>query len=292
MNDTIRALLTICTSLGLLDGISTDVQKVVSHQKSQEHQTILNWLTNIDYGPQQSDYFRRRQKGTGQWLLDSTEFQLWLQTDQQTLFCPGIPGAGKTILTSIIIEELSIRFCSQPTIGIAYIYCNFQRHNEQSLNHLLRSLLKQLAHNQSSIPRIVQDLYDRHKGKHTQPSFEETSRALYSVASMYSRVFIIIDALDECQVSEGCRSRFLSDIFALQQKSKVNIFATSRFIPEVTEKFMGYTSLEIRANNGDVRKYLEGRILQSDRELLKNFREEIITKITEVVDGMYVHWMI
>ena len=29
---------------------------------------------------------------------DSVKYQSWLKTSKQTLFCPGIPGAGKTIL--------------------------------------------------------------------------------------------------------------------------------------------------------------------------------------------------
>ena len=108
------------------------------------------------------------------------------------------------------------------------------------------------------------------------------------MAAIPLQVFIIVDALDECQVSDGCRSGFLSEIFTLQQKCKVNIFATSRVVPEVTEKFKGHTSLEIRAHNEDVRNYLEGRIVRSDRKSLRTLDEEIKTKIVEAVDGMYV----
>ena len=62
-----------------------------------ERNEILRWLNAIDYGPQQSDHLRRRQPGTGQWFLNSEEFQTWLETDKQTLFCSGIPGAGKVL---------------------------------------------------------------------------------------------------------------------------------------------------------------------------------------------------
>src|SRR5262249_50622350 len=75
-----------------------------------EHHTILDWITTIDYGPQQSDFISQRQTGTGQWLLDSAEFKTWVGSNEQTMFCPGIPGAGKTILTSIVIDELNMRF--------------------------------------------------------------------------------------------------------------------------------------------------------------------------------------
>jgi hypothetical protein len=187
-----------------------------------------------------------------------------------------------------MVDDLITRFQNDPTISIVYIYCNFRRKDEQKIDDLLASLLKQLAQGQSSLPDSIKYLYDQHKVKQTRPSLNETLRSLHSVAAMYSRVFIVVDALDECQVSDNCRSRFLSEIFTLQQKCEVNIFATSRFILQVTEKFKGHTSLEIRAHNEDVRKYLEGRILRSDRKFLKTFHEEIKTKITKAVDGMHV----
>lgn len=71
-----------------------------------EHQVILEWLTPIDYAPQQNDFISRRQEGTGKWLLNSNEFQEWTSQSKRTLFCPGIPRAGKTIITSIVIEYL------------------------------------------------------------------------------------------------------------------------------------------------------------------------------------------
>jgi hypothetical protein len=58
---------------------------------------ILNWLTPIDYGPQQSDYIKRGQAGTGQWLLDSEKFQAyailsrhpWSREDHPYIYCRG-----------------------------------------------------------------------------------------------------------------------------------------------------------------------------------------------------------
>lgn len=88
---------------------------------------------------------KKRTKGTGQWLLGSTEYQDWVDTSKQTLFCPGIPGAGKSILTSIVIEDLTIRFSKATDVGIAYIYCNFKRQEDQKIESLMASLLKQLA---------------------------------------------------------------------------------------------------------------------------------------------------
>lgn len=250
---------------------------------------VLEWLTPINYGPQQSDYLRKRQPGTGQWLIDSAEFTTWAQTAQQTLFCPGIPGAGKTILTSIVIDELTTRFENQESVGIAYIYCNFRRQHEQTAEDLLASLLKQLSQGQP-LPESVRYLHDRHKDNHTRPSFDEISKAINSVVTLYSRVFILVDALDECQTSQGCRIRFLTEISSLQLKCRANIFSTSRFLPDITDQFKGSISLEIRASEQDVQRYVDGYMshlplcIRDHPELCK----EVKTEITKASAGMYV----
>ncbi|CRK41915.1 hypothetical protein BN1723_015991, partial [Verticillium longisporum] len=251
-----------------------------------ECKAIIDWLTMIDYGPKQSDFIARRQGGTGQWLLSSMEYREWSETADQTLFCPGIPGAGKTIITSIVVDDLCTRYRSNEHVGIAYIYCDFQRQQEQKVEELLMSLLKQLTQGRSSLPECVKFLHDEHRRKRTRPSFDEVSRTLRHVADSYSRTFIIVDALDECQRNDGCRARFLTELFNLQAECGANIFATSRCIPEITDRFSASTILEIRANDEDVRRYLDGRILQSGRTLLEKCREEIRNEITEVSDGM------
>ncbi|KAK7996637.1 putative RPE1-D-ribulose-5-phosphate 3-epimerase [Apiospora arundinis] len=97
------------TMKDVLDQVSCikhDVKLTSSKIQSNEDLKILDWLTQTEYGPQHSDYRQKRVPGTGQWLLDSEKYQSWRSTPSQTLFCPGIPGAGKTILTSVVIEDL------------------------------------------------------------------------------------------------------------------------------------------------------------------------------------------
>ena len=266
------------------EAVEKAIYSVNVRQDDQYRREILDWLTPVNYGSQQSDFINRRQPGTGQWLLESEEFQTWLSSEQRTLFCPGIPGAGKTILTSVVVEELTSRFSTGPGVGIAYLYCNFRKNHEQKAQDLLASLLKQLS--RSTLPVNVKSLYDKHKDKQTRPSLDEISRTLQTVVSTFKRVIIIVDALDECQVSNGCRKMFLSEISNLQTKTGANLFATSRFIPDITEQFKGSIKLEIRAHDDDVRQYLDGQILKSPNKLLETYREGIKTKITKVADGM------
>jgi hypothetical protein len=258
-------------------------------QERHEDQAILDWLTPMNYAPQQHDFISRRQAGTGQWLLNSVEFQAWLDADKQTLFCPGIPGAGKTILTSIVVEDLYTRFQNHSSIGIAYLYCNFKRNHEQKLDDLLLSLLKQLAYGRLLIPDVVRSLHDQQCQK-KRPSTGEVLNALLSVISIFSEVFIIIDTLDECQVNERCRQRLISEMFNLQDKCGMNLFVTSRFIPEITDRFKGCTWLEIRASHEDLRRYLDGHMVAVKCvSKSPNLQEEIKDVIVKTVDGMYVY---
>jgi hypothetical protein len=141
------------------------------------------------------------------------------------------------ILTAIVIEHLINQNHDDPKIGIAFTYCNFRRNDEQKLDDLLASLLKQLTESLPSLPKAVTELYERHKRKRTRPSTDELSKALQQVAASYLRVFVVVDALDECQISDGSRVRLVEELFSLQAYYRVNIFVTSRFIPEIIDKF-------------------------------------------------------
>lgn len=259
------------------------------HQ-SERDQQILRWLTPIDFATQQNDFISRRQEGTGRWLLDSDEFQEWVNQSGRTMFCPGIPGAGKTILASIVVDHLYNQYHGDPTTGIAYIYFNFRRQHEQNPEGIISSLLKQLLREQAPLPYNIEVLCMRHSHKQTRPSLSEVATVLRYVVAKYSRIFIIIDALDECQVSGEGRRKFLSEISNLRRQTQANLFVTSRFIPEIENEFEGSVSVEIRACGDDVRRYLEGHISQLPSFVSRNvdLQEEIVTEITQAVDGMYV----
>ena len=264
--------------------------ELTNRQGQQDHQEILDWLTPIDFAAQQSDFIRRRQPGTGQWLLDSPEYRKWVGVGSEALFCPGIPGAGKTILSSIVVENLQDTFHGDSSIGICYVYCNFRRNDEQKLDDLLASLLKQLARGQSPFPGSVKDLHDRHKERRSRPSTDEFCRTLYSVAAACSRVFIVVDALDECTTSDGCRPRLISELQELQASLGANILATSRFIPEITAKFKEAVQLEIRASESDIGTYLNGNLSHLPGFVSRNheLQDEIKQSIMKCVDGMLV----
>ena len=54
-----------------------------------ERQKILNWLSKRNFWGDQGYYFDLAENKTGQWLLDSLEFQNWIDGRKRFLWCCG-----------------------------------------------------------------------------------------------------------------------------------------------------------------------------------------------------------
>jgi hypothetical protein len=198
-----------------------------------------------------------------------------------------MPGAGKTILTSVVIQNLMDEFDS-----VAFLYCDFRRKAEQGLNDLLANLVKQLLRSQAFLPPAVEQLRKRHSNRGTRPSTDELSQALESVVTAGSRSFVLVDALDECG---DCRGRLLKILFDLQTRSDINLFATSRDLPEIVSQFEDHPKLEIRASEDDIRTYIDGYLttkMSSFPGFWKKTQDLQVTVTNVIVtaaDGMYVY---
>lgn len=191
--------------------------------------------------------------------------------------------------TAIVVDELQSNFQNDASVGVSYVYCNFRRRHGQKPVDLLTSLLKQLIRGLPSVPQIIERLYEQCQRKQTRPSIEEISQALQSVVHNYSKAFFVVDALDECPISDGARKQLLTELLNIQSKTLANLFITSRFIPEI-EKFWEEksTKLEIRASDEDLRRYVNGHMWKLPSFVSRNadLQEQIQTVIVKAVDGM------
>ncbi|KAN0080826.1 hypothetical protein V8E54_004030 [Elaphomyces granulatus] len=263
-----------------------DVDRIQRIEKDKDCKKILDWLSPIDYAELQSDTFHKRQKGTGEWFLKSTPFTEWFQGKEKTLFCPGIPGAGKTMIASIVVDHLKTYFPNDKT---AFLYCIYKRQDNQKVDDLLASLLGQLAVWQSVVPESIRELYDKHRrGEKPRLSRNEILEALSRTTETCSRTFIIIDALDECKTNH-IRNELLSEVYKLQERSDTRLMVTFRpsIVPNPPSSVR---ELEIRAYEKDIQKYLSGRMSELPSVVQDNdeLQVEIITRILSLVDGMFL----
>ncbi|KAH6707955.1 ankyrin repeat-containing domain protein [Leptodontidium sp. MPI-SDFR-AT-0119] len=191
-------------------------------------------------------------------------FHAWQQGPNKTLFCPGTPGAGKTMIAAIAIDHLYERARSKD-VGIAYMFL------------LLAAALKQLVHGRPDIAGPVTRIYENYQKHNTRPSLNKIFKTLQSTYLAYSTVYLVVDTLDECSDHDGARTRLINRLRELQTTTSVRLMFTSRFIPEIEEKFAFDPVLNIRASDLDLRRYIAGQVSR----LLKY-------SITEAVNGMFL----
>lgn len=263
------------------------VDVIQEDQNRQRHRLIMDWLSVDDFPAQHSDLIGRRQADTGLWFLDSSEFTEWVNGTSKTLFCPGIPGAGKTIMAATVVDHL-LNTVRSPDVGVAYVYCNYKRQAEQTVQYLLAALLKQLVHDRPSLARPLSSLYDNHQNKGTKLSLKETLSALKSALASHSTVYVVIDALDECPTQGGTRKQLLKFCRELQEQADMRLMATSRHISEIVEEFKDVPSLEVRASDSDVKRYVAGQIEHLARCVTADaqLQELVENKVVAAVDGM------
>lgn len=259
------------------------ISNLVTEQENKRRHDILSWLAPSTHQLEQSDAFNKHQSGTGQWFLDSKQFARWLNEERQTLFCPGIPGAGKTILASVVIDYLQRQRGRESSI--VYLYCSYNKMQAQTTYGQLSIVLRQFVEQQSgSIPESVLSLYDSHKAQGSRPTLEEISSTLFKTVRHLDRAFLVVDALDECS-EETCKE-LLDEVRKLQMSTRLNFMATSR--PSLEQVFDGAMRLDIRAQESDIKCYLDDRLrglsrcVQQDDELKQMIKQEIIN----TVDGM------
>ncbi|PLN79522.1 purine and uridine phosphorylase [Aspergillus taichungensis] len=272
-----------------LSGVDVNVGRILDRQHDQDREIILKWLApteGLDFSSKQNEYKNLRKHRTGEWFLKTTEFQTWMRNENQTMFCPGIPGAGKTLMTSRVVDHLEKHY---KDANIAYVYCSFGL-QDQTPEGLVGSIVRQLARKQFPFPKAVQDLYDQHKDTNSRPGLKALLETLNSIIHSNSRTFIIIDALDECQNHKRCCDSFLSAILAAQAKTRLNLFATSR--PQGVEtRFRESIVREIVSTEHDLTAYLDNKISSWEKTHeadLSSLRATIKTEIIKAADGMFL----
>jgi hypothetical protein len=182
---------------------------------------------------------------------------------------------------SIVVNHLQTSF-KDGNVVVACIYCNYKEHTLQTATNLIASLLKQLVEDCRSISENVKSFYNQHRNQSTYPTLDEFITALGTEIKAYTKVFIVVDALDECSESNGSRVKLLRALRSLT--GPVNLMVTSRDLPSIEQHFREALRLHIRATDEDVTKFIQSQL--ADYPNLFHLRDIIITKIVENVKGM------
>jgi hypothetical protein len=240
--------------------------RILDAQQSDEFRKIVAWLAPPNPRTNHDTARQRHESHTGGWLLKSSQYQSWKTGAVSHLWMYGKAGCGKTILCSTAIEDIQIHCQKDPDTAYAIFYFSFSDEHKQSDGDLLRSLVAQLGWREPGLSMLRQ-AYENPKRSVLEP--DELEKILLNSTKSCNRVYLIMDALDECPEDDEARQRVLERIERLAQgASNLKILATSREIPAIRESMAALGSEPIRivtsAVDADIRIYIAHQ-LSSDR---------------------------
>ena len=258
---------------------------------AEEKREVESWLSPDDATTVQAGKASQRQNNTGQWFLDAT--QDWQHGSKRRQWCLGMPGAGKTILASHMIDHVYETHLAEDK-RMAYFYFNYKQKETQDADHVFRSLLKQLVQQADSVSEDVRELRTQFEKRGMKPHGELLRNALIKELRSSTETWIVIDAFDESTEEGSTRAQLLKLLRNASHSARWLI--TSRDLPWVRHTMDDKNAdesepLTVAAHEGDVRRYVEGRI---DRDADFNdmtteypwLKAKITEKVAKSAQGM------
>ncbi|KAI5837417.1 hypothetical protein DFP73DRAFT_636146 [Morchella snyderi] len=296
-------------------------------RKEKKRVEILHFLSKIDHASNHHTARELHRSGTCKWFIDGKDLEQWQNLPGSVLWLHGILGSGKTILTSTIIEHISTsiklrtipgpncscRYPCPPTghsilhhhctrdSAIIYFYFDFKDTEKQTTIGMLGSLVYQLLEKLPEMPQEVETFFKVH-----QPNMsEDTKRSsgsdidkLWSLFTMivsiyFGRVFVILDALDECIE----RSTLLLTLDRMVRQENLqcpcNFLFTSRKEYEIEKMFLKHPVHTVCIESGDVVgdvKLFIAKNIEEDgglKDLKPELKDRIISTLAQQAKGMF-----
>ena len=269
-------------------------ERLVDLQMSEKHKEVHRWLAAPDPSSNYSAAVERRCGSTGDWFLESDIYRDWLSTPGALLWLYGIPGCGKTILSSTIIQRTISGYQAHADIAVLYFYFDFNDPAKQQPENLVRSLIDQLFSRCTHMPSGLESLYSSCTNGKRQPQASELFKTLHEMMGGFTQTYVVLDALDECLE----RTKLLTQLeeIADWKDVKVHMLVTSRREKDIEESIVPLGNderrvcIQSRLVDHDIRTYIRHR-LRTDRDL-KRWREksevqlEVEKRLMDQANGM------
>ncbi|CAG7935168.1 unnamed protein product [Penicillium nalgiovense] len=227
---------------------------------------------------------------TCSWLVNSERFNRWLNSPS-ILLLSGIPGCGKTVLCSAAIERVRSHVIGKSGVGLVYFYFDFHEEQKQSVEGLLLSVIVQLVYQQEKLPVQFRSLCDDFKERRGKLRGEKLLKALHATIEQFRRVYLILDALDECGEQQGVMSLIAN---LVRSHAGFSILATSRDTTEISRSALGQVStnviyMSLDNVNIDIRTYVVNSLSRDPklRERPSHVKAEIEAALTSGSHGMF-----
>ena len=220
--------------------------------------------------------------------IEAEEFHSWVGQNYFGVRYRSPTGqcTAKKSNSALTIQSLRLETRIDPNVGIAFLYCNYKEKRAQNPEDLLASICAQLMKKKQSPSKTVESMYHELKKLNSRPSLANIVMALKAECQRYKMVFVVLDALDECQEDEGVTKILLSSLEKLPGHVRTVITCRNHAIDPTLLQNEFY--IDIKAQDDDVRLYWNTQIMHLPHCLQKDppLREFVITTISKKVDGV------
>jgi len=262
----------------------------------QRREKIERWLSPPDRSTNYNKAQEKRHEGSGLWFLQSNAFTKWKTGRNSFLWLYGIPGCGKTILSSTIIKHLNSTLSSQP---ILYFYFDFSDTGKQTLESMIRSFIIQLSYKHEDAWKQLDTLFSSCEDGRRQPSRESLCGVFLRMTEHFKELWIVLDALDECYTRKGPPTEglllWMKELLASKQRN-THLLMTSRSEQDITSGVREFAHnndiVPIQSDQitADIRAYVRTRVRQ-DKSFKRwrprpDVQREIEIRLIEKANGM------
>ncbi|PVH81353.1 ankyrin [Cadophora sp. DSE1049] len=198
-----------------------------TEQEKAYRKEVEKWLSPLEFQARQQAIFKKldsfQGSSIGQWFFECDAFKYWKESSIRLLKGVGEPGAGKTVLSSVVVDKLTKE---SPEIPVLCVFLEKAESLKQTPEALRGSLLKQLIQfKESGLSTNIRKAFDKATRTNTAPDDNHTKDLLKAEIEPYSQVYVVVDGLDEA--SEEARWFVENDLREIDPE-KMSIFTTSR----------------------------------------------------------------
>jgi Cdc6-like AAA superfamily ATPase len=213
---------------------------------------IRRWLSAPDPSINYQKARKLRESDTGLWLLESEVYSKWKRNASSFAWLYGIPGCGKTILSSTVTQDIIYDCASDPGKVVAYFYFDFTDENKQKPD------ISQLSEQRIKMPLALEKLFSSFDKGNRQPSSDALMIVLQQMLQEFPQSYVVLDALDEC-TDRGELMRILEQMAGWQLET-LRVLITSRKERDIE------SSLE-NIVNGEYIICLQSQVVDKDIQL-------------------------
>ncbi len=240
------------------------------------------------------DFFRDRwMPGSCEWILSNPKFSSWLLKSSSTphfFWIHGLPGSGKSVLSSFVIEHLK-----GLEMSCQFFFFRFGDQSKRALNSLLRALAYQIACDVPDYRVRLRTLCGN--GLNLENAEARSIWQKLFVSALFDLklprpLFWVIDGLDECDAPQSLISLFAA-VSATGTPLRVMFVGRESQAQAIAFEKLGKAyqvdDLSTDTPGRDLRMYVE-KEMESMRGK-PSFREDVTTRILDMANGnwLWVH---